>query len=488
MNLSYTPPIHSIKTLDRLSRRQVLCWALATTAAIQTVSGRAASPSSRRLQQPIGIAQLETRTKVELEVDGQLRIKSKPADARQEASSAELKAKASHDFYEIVAFQRNQQSAAARKYLTAKLENWVAGKEIRHSLRTDCDQIRVLERDGVWEQYCPDQPLERREVELLRTPINTMMLERLLPLEPARTDSQWTVSEDDARHLFNLDAVFRSNLSVKVLSIEKGMVKLEIHGTVEGTANSVPTQLNIRGSAHAGLGSQCAMVQWLGVSIQEHRDISHMEPGYSVTARLQVLRREEPGKVPVEANELLDLAKSDDPTRWLVRLESQQGRFATYVDRKWFTYVDGGEDSVLRMVENNQVLAQCNLARLPNLAAGSQLTLEGMQADIRKALGERFGEIVESTEKVTSNQLRLLRTEVSGTQEQIPLRWIYAHLSDDSGRRIALVYTMEASQAEKIADSELQMLDSIQFLATPVEPSTSEPAQVSANPLQPASR
>jgi hypothetical protein len=230
------------------------------------------------------------------------------------------------------------------------------------------------------------------------------------------------------------------------------------------------------------------MVQWLGISIQEQRDISHMEPGYSVTARLQVLRREEPGKVQVEASELLDLAKRDDPTRWLVRLESQQGRFATYVDRKWFTYVDGGEDSVLRMVENNQVLAQCNLARLPNLAAGSQLTLEGMQADIRKALGERFGEIVESTEKVTSNQLRLLRTEVSGTQEQIPLRWIYAHLSDDSGRRLALVYTMEASQAEKIADSELQMLDSIQFLATPVKPSTSEPAQVSANPLQPASR
>lgn len=488
MDHRYREPVEMLQTNVRLSRRQILSWALATTAAVQTSSGRAASPNSRRLQQPIDIAQLETRTKVELEVDGQLQIKNKPADARQQSSTAELKARATQDYYELVAFQKSQQTVAARKYLTAKLENWVSGKEIRHGLRTDCDQIRVVERDGVWEQFCPDQPLERREVELLRTPINTMMLERLLPLEPARTDSQWTVSEEDARHLFNLDAVFRSNLGVKVLSIKNGMVTLEIDGTVQGTANGVATQLNVRGSAHAGLGSQCAMIQWLGVSIQEQRDISQIEPGYSVIARLQVLRREEPGKVQVETSELLDLAKNDDPTRWLVRLESQQGRYATFVDRKWFTYVDGGEDSVLRMVENNQVLAQCNLARLPDLAAGSQLTLEGMQADIRKALGERFGEIVESTEKVTSNQLRLLRTEVSGSQEQIPLRWIYAHLSDDSGRRLALVYTMEANQAEKIANSELQMLDSIQFLAIPNDQSTSEPSQVSANPIQSAPR
>ncbi|MBX3420876.1 MAG: hypothetical protein KF752_04890 [Pirellulaceae bacterium] len=440
---------------------------------------------ARRLQQPVGVEQLDTRAKIQLELHGQLFTKQASDKKQLSEKTAEIKAKATQDYYERVAFQDDQPVAAGREYLSAQLDNWIAGKATTTRLRPECAQIFVLPQSGIWEQYCPELPLERREVELLRSPVNTQMLEKLLPVEPARTNSQWTVSEEDVRCLLNLEAVHKSNLVAKIASVEKGVIKIDLQGDIQATANSVSTELQILGSAHATLSSRCAMITWLGLSIKENRQVSQTQPGFSVTARIQVIRQEQTIGVQATRNQLLQLAGSDDPARWLVRLESVPSRFAAYVGRDWFIFVDGGEDAVLRMVQDNQVIAQCNIAQLPRLEAGSQLTADGLQADIRQALGERFAEFIEISEKVTSAKLRLLRAEVAGNQEGVPVRWIYAHLSNDGGRRMALVFTLGAEQAEAFAGADLQMLDNLEFLDWPTDPTPPSSETALAAPTDP---
>lgn len=144
----------------------------------------------------------------------------------------------------------------------------------------------------------------------------------------------------------------------------------------------------------------------------------------------------------------------------------------------------------MKLIENNQAIAQCNIGQLPKMEPGSHLTAEGLEVDIRAALKERFEELLETTEKVTASGLRLLRMEVSGTQEQIPIRWIYAHLSDDSGRRAALVFTLAAEYAEQFAGNDLQILDNFQFMPTGLDDaSTSGQAdKKSAQTKSPAKR
>lgn len=438
--------------------------ALVGTTILSTPTLAQTAPASRYLQQPVGIELLETRTKIEMDLEGELRVADNTGKQKAGMRTIPLKAKASQDYFEATAFVDSKQTAGARQYLTARLENWVSGKSTLQTLRTECSQTLILPYDGTWEQHCQEQPLDRREVELLRSPINTMMLERVLPNKPAKTDSDWVISDDDARCLFNLDAVHQSHLRAKVASVEKGIAKIEIQGDLQGTADSVSTSIQLRGSVHAKIGSQGAMVTWMGLSIQEEREISQYRPAFNVTARIQLLRQEEPGKLKADRSSLLQKAAEDDPARWLVRLESTQGKFQMYAGRNWVVFVEGTEDSVLKLIEKNRAIAQCNIGQLPKLDAGSQMTAEGLQADIQAALQDRFGELLETTEKVTPAGLRLVRMEVAGTQEQIPIRWIYAHLSDDSGRRLALVFTLAAEYAEQFAGSDLQILDSLQFV------------------------
>lgn len=443
----------------RISRRRVLALWLASASLAVSRSANSQAPS-RTLNQPSGIEKLQTLLKMELEVEGEVRL----AESRNPKSDiAPIKSKSNQEYLEVIAYRDNQPEAAARRYLVAQSENWVLGKSVVQKLRSELADTRVMRHDGTWEQYCPAQPIERREVDLLRCPINSLALEKLLSVEPARADSKWAVSSEDARDLFNLDAVHSSTLTVKVVGVEKGIAKIELQGTLQASANSVATEIQIKGNAHVSMCSQCAFVSWLGVSIKENRQVSERQPGFSITARLQIIRQELKGKLNIDRDELLAAADRSDPSRWLVQLESRC-QFRLLASRNWITYLDSGEDAVLRYVQNNKVIAQCDVSRLPALDSGTQLTLDGLQEEIRRSLGKRFGEFLESSERVTDTKLRLLRVEVSGEQEEVAIRWLYAHLSDDHGRRLAMVFTLAADEAEAFSGQDLQILDSLEFV------------------------
>ena len=465
----------------QITRRRALALALAGTAGVavsgMTIGAAAAQSPSKKLQQPVGIQLLETRLKLELEVDGIAKLTD---DKEAKAKTAPVKSKATQDYLETIAYRENQPVGAARQYIIAKSDNWVAGKVISHSLRSEVSNTRVVLKDGTWEQYSDEQPLQRREVELLRSPINTLALEKLLSAEPARTDSQWAISADDAKDLFNLDAVHNCTLTAKIVGVEKSTAKVEIEGTLQATANAVPTEIEVRGNAHVIMGSQCAMVSWVGMSIKESREISENQPGFTVTARLQLVRQELKGKLETTYDELLKIAEQTDSGKWLVRLDSR-ANFTTLTGRNWVTYLDSIEDVVLRCVEKNKIIAQCNVAPLPKMEAGTQLTLEGMQQDMRDTLGKSFGEFLESSERLSGSKLRLLRCEAAGMQEDVAIRWVYAHLSDDSGRRLLIVFTYAAEFAENFTGNDLQILDTLEFTTPttlPTETANSKPKVV----------
>lgn len=450
----------------------------------------ATAPSSKKkvlLVQPKQVSELNTRAKIVLEVSGQLRVtegEPKPDAEEADASSAiEVKGKSTLDYFEKIAFNEDAQSqssapaAAARRYIEAEAENWVSGKSSSSKLRSDCAETRLLPHKGLWQQFCDANPLDSREVQLLQSPINSAAIELLLPLEPARPDSSWTVSADDAKQLFNLDAVHKSTLTAKISKVEKGVATVELRGELDATANSVPTQLDVDGNFQVKLASHCAMVTWLGVVIKEERQVSQAEPGFNITARVRLIREECDAKIDISSEALRKLATSDDPGRWLVKLYSTAGRYSMLSDRRWHVHRDSPEESILRMVENNTVIAQCTVSRLVELEPGQQLTMEGLQADIRGLLGNGFGEFLESTEKVTSTKLRMIRTVVGGELEEVPIQWIYTHLSDDNGRRLALIFTMGGTETERFGAADEQMAGSFAWLPDLPKSTEAEPAE-----------
>lgn len=455
-------------TTAGLTRRHLL-KCLAFSASLATTRFSVAAPAKRTglLAQPKGIRELNTRNKIVLELTGNLHIEEPDQEKDERVRKAEVKAKSTLEYFEKSAFEDSAVAAAGRRYTEASVENWISGSASSFQLRPECQETRMLHHEGMWQQYCEKEPLSVREVELLQSPINSSAVERLLPKEPAKPDAEWKLSAEDAAALFNLEAVHNSTVQARISKVEKGKATVEVSGDLHATANSVPTTLTINGNFQVSLGRQCALVTWLSLVIKEEREISQAEPGFAITARVRLIRAETGSEISATRDQLLALAKNEDDTRWLVRLKSRHGNFSLLADRKWKMFIDGGEESILRMIDKNTIMAQCNVVRLTELKEGSQLTIEGLNAEIKKSLGDDFESFLESSEKAVSPELRLMRTVATGQSEGVPIHWIYAHLSDDLGRRTAMVYTMGANVAEKFAATDEQMTSSFQMLAEP---------------------
>jgi hypothetical protein len=64
------------------------------------------------------------------------------------------------------------------------------------------------------------------------------------------------------------------------------------------------------------------------------------------------------------------------------------------------------------------------------------------------------------------------------------VRWVYSHVSDDSGRRVSLVFTMSGEAAESFALADEQMTGSFELLAEApkAEPTPATETKAAAKP------
>ena len=61
-------------------------------------------------------------------------------------------------------------------------------------------------------------------------------------------------------------------------------------------------------------------------------------------------------------------------------------------------------------------------------------------------------------------EVRALRIVVAGQMSDVPLQWIYYHLTHVSGRRLSCVFTMSAEELERFGGEDLEMTGSLLFL------------------------
>ncbi len=468
-----------------ISRRTVLAAAIAAPFAIQVKTGIAQSDTKRRsgrLVRPVNVNQLKTKSKVKLELDGELHLKQSSPTKGEGLLTVKARGKSVLEYREDIAFDDNAVIGSAREYIDANTENWIDGKTQTQEIRPECMSTIQLKRNGVWDQYCPEQPLSTREVELLRSPINSAVLELLLPAEPAKAGESWDLPAEDAASLFNLDAVHTSSVTAEIVKVENGKATVEFDGSLDATVNAVPTKLTLKGNFQVGLGSQCALITWLGLVIKEDREISNAEPGFLITARISLIRAETQVGAIQSADQLRDLATKDDAGRWLVRLTAMQERCSMLADRRWKMYSDGGEEAVIRCIENDMVIAQCNVKRLPDFEEGQQLTIEGLQADIRKSLGEQFETFLTTDERAVSSDVRMVRCIAMGQAEEVPVQWIYAHLSNDAGERVLMLFTMGGNLTDRFAGADEQMAASFELL----QPNSDAPTEAPLLSSQPS--
>lgn len=331
--------------------------------------------------------------------------------------------------------------------------------------------------------FSPLGPLTRDELELIQTQGSSSLLDRLAPTSPVALNAEWDHASRDLALLLGLDAIHQTDIKSTLRQVENNVAIIDMSGKASGAIDGVSSDVTVKAKYNINLQSH--RVTWLAMSVREDRAIGHATPGFEVTARVRVEINEKADSSELSDSLLSELPLELNSGSTLLQLESTIGGFGLLHARDWQMMVDRHDVTILRMIQQGELIAQCNISSLPDLAVGKRVQLTEFQADIEKALGKNFGQFVEASQQKNERGHRVLRAVVSGMASELPIQWIYYHISDDTGRQTAIVFAMDVKIIEKFAAADESIVGTFEFVKrdSPT-PAPATPGATAATPTR----
>lgn len=418
------------------------------------------------------------RVRMEMTLEGNVDVAKNVLVSKRRDRQLPITATSTIDFEERWTRDEQSQPAAARRYYHEAIsESTIAGRSEKRQLRSDLRRVTAQMVDGSTVLYGETEYLTHDELNLLQTPLCPLAIDGVLPEQAIVAGDKWEPLPEALGRLLNLDEVKESTISGEVISISGTEAKLQLQGRIEGSVHGVSTAIDL--ASKMTFDRAAGVVTWIAVAMRERREIGRAEPGFEIAARVKLIRQ------PLESPQTLadatpvDVTQPPPASQMLVHVDSGPGKFTAFLSRQWRVISDTQGLTILRMISDDKAVAQCEVRSLVAMKPGEQLTLEAFQVDVRRSLAQGFGSFLEAEEGVNGGNLRTLRLAVDGQVEDVPVQWVFLHFSDDSGRRMAATFTLEASQVEIFGGSDAQLANSFQFKAAKTEAGQAQAAKPS---------
>ncbi len=396
---------------------------------------------------------------ISLEVSGQLSVTD-----NDKLRSLPLKVAAELDYDERsleVSTASSGSMRAMRHYRKALAAIQVDGQEIRATLRAQRQLIGVQSDGSKVTLYSPHGQLTREELDLLDIQGNSLLLDHLLPDSPVGINDTWSHDDLTIQALLGPDALHRSEVTSKLISVTDGVALVEIEGKVEAAVQGVSTEIELRGKYQFNLATK--RIPWFGLLVKEKREVGHVGPGLDVVARLQIKIAQIARSDTLTNAALEGLALQPTDELRLLSYAASQGAWEFTHDRRWFSTVDQADRAVFRLIDRGELVAQCNVSPSSSPRAGSPVSLTDFQNDIQRSLGESFGQFVRASQRASDRGSRVYQVEIDGMASELPIRWIYYLLANQQGHEAVLVFTIEGSLLERFDNADGPLLESIRL-------------------------
>ncbi len=363
-------------------------------------------------------------------------------------------------------------SKSARYYHHAEAAIEVGGQSGRISLGNDRRFIVSHATDQPI-LYAVDGPLTREELDLIVVPGNSLLADQLLPNRSVRIGDDWSNKVDTIAGMLNWTKLTSGKIVSRLEDVKSGLALITIKGSVQGVVDGAESEASIRGEFRYDLNWH--RVTWLSLKVRETQQGGPIHPGFDVAAELRMRIEPLDSSRHITAD-ILQTAWSPHPSaQSFLTLEPQAAAFTLTHDRRWQVTRDMPRRTILQCVDDGELLAQLNVSQIARLPDGKELSLDAFQADVREALGDRFREFVSARKSTTQAGYRVLRIDAAGTVGEVPIRWIYYHISDSSGRRAAHVYTFEAERLDRFGTTDEEIVSGFRFRNQPVaDPSSAD--------------
>lgn len=408
------------------------------------------------------------RVRMEIDVKGNVKVPQNPLTSKQAEQTLPITSEAVLDYEERSLIPRDADEtseviASERFYHTATnssvLNKTATSQELRPAMRH-----AIVRRDFLPETiYSTDSFFTHGELSLLKSPVSSVSVDLFLPGQSISKGDRYEIDSDALCSVLNLTSVESGKMECTVTEISEQAVRFKLEGDIEGSVDGVSTRQRMIGKMTFDRTFQTCT--WLALAIHETREISRAEPGFDITATIRMVRRpmHKPVALPAEVANI-DFDRPAPAGRLYVELQSRELQVGAMMDRRWRMIGDAPGSAVMRMIDNDVSIAQCNLRSLVALPEGKQWTLEAFEGDVRQALGEQMQQLSEGDQRVSAQGLTVLRIVADGETEGVPIRWIMMHFSDDAGRRVQATFTMAGDQVETFAGNDVQFADSLRFL------------------------
>lgn len=321
--------------------------------------------------------------------------------------------------------------------------------------------------DGV-ELYSLGGPLTASELDLIRSPADSLALIALLPSKEVEVGGTWSAPTWASQFLTAMDAVVKGELTCALVSVDKQVAKVKIDGKLEGAAVSAVSEVVINGFYEYDLGMRC--ITQCDFTQVEKRGFGPVSPAFEFTARVRMLRR--PAQIAGRLGEqaIVDSAINEaGASARNLRFESPWNIGFEY-PRHWHLWKIQEKAAIFRLIDDGNFVAQCDLAPIAPAKPGEHLSEASFIHDIQQALGDRVKTIGAGEVLPSADRRYVYRVSATGVEGDRQLTWIFYLIADPSGRQATLSVTVDTMLVDVLGNRERELLTSLKFGPAPATP------------------
>jgi hypothetical protein len=382
----------------------------------------------------------------------------------EEEKSIPLRLDARFQYDERV-IARKQAFKSVRQYNTARAEIRLGQGSLLNTLPEDRSLILVQsDKEDERIRFASIRgPLTQKQLELIATPANTLLLPELVARKQVRPGETWTPGEEILTKVLNIDLIGSSTIELKLEKISGTVARIFISGEVEGAIDDAGTQLDVTGTLDFDISR--GIVENADLTIRQQRDIGRIAPGLDAGFRILV-RVEADGQSEALSDAGLARIRESGtritPNLVFTPLEDNI-RFLHTPD--WKVIGAQRDRAILRLLENGQMVGQCDVMPLPPSDDSRPQTLEQFQEVVKSKLAEYKPSITDSAQSSPeSDGADWMQVTAAGSANGVALIWNYFTITHSDGRRVQLVFTTEPANNSRFSSRFESLIAGISFM------------------------
>ena len=308
----------------------------------------------------------------------------------------------------------------------------------------------------------PAGPLTRAELQVVQAVGDPLALAEILPSGPVAAGRSWRVGEAAARGISEYDVITANTLDATLESFDEERARVRLQGRIEGSLQGAQGLMTCDGVLT--FDRRKGWIDRLELNRNESRRPGPIEAGLDVKSTMTMTRAAEPAPATLNDTDLSRLSLEINARSERLLQAAPDGKAFLLHDRHWHVFWDDPKLVVLKRLDGQRVVAQCNLVVGPQAGRGRHQDPAKFRDEVRRVLDRRFVQLIGEGE-VAGDPAGGFRFKVGvqGREGDLGVVWYYYLVASPGGDQLVVTYTLAAQDAQAFGEQDQEMIGTLRW-------------------------